>query len=698
MPYVPAKRRYQAAELAKARAKKKLMLDPHGNNKSTEGVEMEDHVASLVTNDPTPQLNKPRSLTPQANSRPHYRVRVKFDPRSHKPLEPALRRHFRTRMGASMVESNPESPLPATEPPEAAREPDDNTTTGMDIDSPSNVDLKYDPKRLPLSRINAEAALLKITRILNVPRDKGRGYKECKLDKVTRTRCQSIASCLYFYRRPGTTFIDASVDAAIGIGRSLPYARKIRSWVRRFITAGELPRNMYGRSSHSALEDEDISNEIKLHLRTKGKYITAEDVVQFVNDSSTQARLGLLDSVSVRTAQRWLKRMGYQWRREKRGQYFDGHEREDVVKYRQEVFVPKWKELEPFMPSWDEIGAQQPLSIPNDQQEVTVWFHDATTAYAHERQDIRWVHADEDAILMKKGLGASVMFADYISAKHGFLRSQDGESNARKILYAGKNRDGYLSNDDICAQFKDGFQLAKYEYPSERHIFVYDNARIHTKRLPGTPSARLMTKGQSDLRVQIKNSQGVQIKIRMNNPCFPDGSEQQLYLPGPNGKFKGMEALLQERGYDTTGLKAECRGFKCVDQMANCCCRRILFRILDLDGGVRSKLELLANELGTEVIFLPKFHCELNPIEQCWGYAKRLYRMAPPSKLAADVEKYMLKALDSIPIASIRRFVTRSRRFIDAYARGLDGPNAAASEWARRRFKGHRTTPEHILI
>ncbi|KAJ6505357.1 hypothetical protein C8R45DRAFT_1209132 [Mycena sanguinolenta] len=53
---------------------------------------------------------------------------------------------------------------------------------------------------------------------------------------------------------------------------------------------------------------------------------------------------------------------------------------------------------------------------------------------------------------------------------------------------------------------------------------------------------------------------------------------------------------------------------------------------------------------------VPKFHPELNFIEQCWGYAKRIYRMFPESSSEEDLERNMLAALDSVPLASIRRF------------------------------------------
>jgi len=55
------------------------------------------------------------------------------------------------------------------------------------------------------------------------------------------------------------------------------------------------------------------------------------------------------------------------------------------------------------------------------------------------------------------------------------------------------------------------------------------------------------------------------------------------------------------------------------------------------------------------VIFLPKFHCELNFIEQCWGYAKRIYRCYPPSSKESELEANVIKALDSVPLDSMRK-------------------------------------------
>ena len=42
----------------------------------------------------------------------------------------------------------------------------------------------------------------------------------------------------------------------------------------------------------------------------------------------------------------------------------------------------------------------------------------------------------------------------------------------------------------------------------------------------------------------------------------------------------------------------------------------------------------------------------------------------------------------------MRKFAMRSRRFMDAYERGLNRRQAA---WAARRYKGHRVLPNEIM-
>jgi hypothetical protein len=86
-----------------------------------------------------------------------------------------------------------------------------------------------------------------------------------------------------------------------------------------------------------------------------------------------------------------------------------------------------------------------------------------------------------------------------------------------------------------------------------------------------------------------------------------------------------MATILQEIGFiDAPKLFAQCPKFKCKPNATNCCYCLILYNQPDLVN-VSSVLEKTCNHNGYQVLFLPKFHCELNFIEQCWGYSRGMH-------------------------------------------------------------------------
>lgn len=208
-------------------------------------------------------------------------------------------------------------------------------------------------------------------------------------------------------------------------------------------------------------------------------------------------------------------------------------------------------------------------------------------------------------------------------------------------------------------------------------MLIYDNATTHTKRPAGVPSASKMPMKPSDkfyVEVSVTNpvtgklvyaSDGkvLKEKVKMQNGKFADGTEQEFYYadthedPTLAGKFKGMRTILEERKIDVRGKKCQCgKTFpqKC-DESKTCCIRQILYNQPDFSGS-RSQLEIFAStHYDIDVIFLPKFHCELNPIEQCWGYAKRRYRLYDASTKEDDLERNLLSSLEAVPLVSIRR-------------------------------------------
>lgn len=146
------------------------------------------------------------------------------------------------------------------------------------------------------------------------------------------------------------------------------------------------------------------------------------------------------------------------------------------------------------------------------------------------------------------------------------------------------------------------------------------------------------------------------MKIRMGNGTF-NGLPQSFYFPEGHEKagwFKGMATMLEEHGFaNASKLKAQCKDFKCTKGAMLCCCHQSLYEQLDFVN-VKSVLKATCEAEGFMVMFLPKFHCELNPIEQCWGYAKCGYQMCPASSKEEDLENNVIYSLESIQLTSIR--------------------------------------------
>src|ERR1700678_3055978 len=69
----------------------------------------------------------------------------------------------------------------------------------------------------------------------------------------------------------------------------------------------------------------------------------------------------------------------------------------------------------------------------------------------------------------------------------------------------------------------------------------------------------------------------------------------------------------------------------------------------------KSHLEELITSRGHICHFYPKYHCELNFIEQYWGAAKFIYRSSPQTSAIDKVEKNVTACLDAVELIKIQR-------------------------------------------
>jgi hypothetical protein len=284
---------------------------------------------------------------------------------------------------------------------------------------------------------SVDAAIKNLQNLLHPPRTKNRGYKDPKLNLVLRARLELMVGFLRLYKGARYTgwACYANVMAKSG-GKGEWLSRKLREWTIEFCKDKKnIPTAMYGKFNSSVLEDEDIAADIHLHLQFLGKFVSAKDIVRYVATPEFQARLKVKPNINIseRTAQRWMKKMGYRWRTEPKGMYSDGHERRDVVHYRQNIFLPRWRDFEMRSRWWDggtyesidhDARMRAYMSPHVDARVVVIWRHDESTFYANDRRKLRWVHSSETAKPYAKGEGASEMVGDYVSPDYRWLKSK----------------------------------------------------------------------------------------------------------------------------------------------------------------------------------------------------------------------------------------------------------------------------------
>ncbi|KAJ7112339.1 hypothetical protein C8R44DRAFT_561995, partial [Mycena epipterygia] len=264
------------------------------------------------------------------------------------------------------------------------------------------------------------------------------GYKDPDVSAFTRNRLLGIRAMLNFYVTPleGTgTYGQWGASARLaahGLGRGKHCARVLAALARQFIVTHEvLDVNPYGDWNESMLADEDLADDVRLHLQSLGKEITADKLVDYLNDPVMRAEHNIDKPVSLTMARRYLDELGYRFKCPKKCQYVDGHERPDVVYYRDIIYLPRYFKLQERLTVFDNDGNPIHNDFGETGRRVIIWYHDESIFYAHDRRHKTWYHKDSPAKPYAKGGGYSFMVADYFSADFGWLRDPNPKRNAR---------------------------------------------------------------------------------------------------------------------------------------------------------------------------------------------------------------------------------------------------------------------------
>ena len=109
----------------------------------------------------------------------------------------------------------------------------------------------------------------------------------------------------------------------------------------------------------------------------------------------------------------------------------------------------------------------------------------------------------------------------------------------------------------------------------------------------------------------------------------------------------------------------------------------------------KNRLEYFLHGRGHACLFIPKYHCELNPIERCWAQAKR-YTRAYCNYNITGLRKNIPPALDSVSKENIKNYFRRARNYMYGYLlghkAGIDLENLIKKY--SKEFKSHRRIAE----
>ena len=184
-------------------------------------------------------------------------------------------------------------------------------------------------------------------------------------------------------------------QAAVLTARTLNYLNKgskqpgekkskdLQWWLQLFIDdQEEVPTCNWSISGRSLIDNEDFTQEIHVHLQTLGPYVSAELIVRFIDNPEMLACLHWKKTISLPTAQQWMKAMDYWWTLNPKGQYVDGHECKDVTKHQNDVFLLLMAKLEEQ--TWKYGNGDGFDSLGPEIWCVVVWYHDESTFYAND--------------------------------------------------------------------------------------------------------------------------------------------------------------------------------------------------------------------------------------------------------------------------------------------------------------------------
>ena len=325
--------------------------------------------------------------------------------------------------------------------------------------------------------------------------------------------------------------------------------RKIRDWSMHFLKVGKLPEHKQGKHAKtvSLMNDEDIQKACRAYLRCqRNDTITSMSFMKWVNESlhlDPNVNLPASLNISERSATRWLHQLNYNYDQYKKGSYVDGHERPDVVEYRN-AFLDRMAEFERRFVKYsgeDMMTETPPDLVPGESRLVLVT-HDESCFSSHDGKRTIWMD-EERRPLRPKGDGKSIMVSEFLCECHGQMQlpelNETSPSSTVEIITPGKNADGYWTNKNLIDRIKKVIPIFEELHPNCTALFMFDNSQNHHALAPDA------------LRASVLNvSDGGKNVIPQRSGWYLNENNERVIqeMQHGNGVQKGLRTILMERG------------------------------------------------------------------------------------------------------------------------------------------------------
>jgi len=221
--------------------------------------------------------------------------------------------------------------------------------------------------------------------------------KTSKQPPLTQINQLMILANFATLRLKGVSRIAASLEIAKQWheGNGIWFARRVRALARHYQVFEQLPIEKRGGSANarSWLHDESVKRMGHEWLTAQPTRKVTPRTLQHALNTVIFLQLNIIPKTPFceRTARHWLIKLG--WRRTvvRKGVYMDGHERADVVKYRQEVFLPAMAQFEARMNRYEgpNLRKIEPNLKPGERRIVGVW-HDESCFHANDESRSLW--------------------------------------------------------------------------------------------------------------------------------------------------------------------------------------------------------------------------------------------------------------------------------------------------------------------